>query len=536
MNAARFRKLRNNPRKCIVNNINDFNKRKQSCLVIKSVKNSFLNSIIVAIANKFKNSKDLFKLSLRDLKTQNIQVFKRIREELRCKAFRKIGIRPNCVKDWIKYFKSILIDIIIFQGNLHFKIFGDVNELKHKQQIHIVRFRNNCKIDTNEKFKYDVLKKLAGYLQKGYICDKCFKCSKSKLVHCCRYACYMCKSTKRHDRDEKLFANIKCNACNRYFYGKSCRELHIRNGECNRKKYCGNCFSVYVLNRDKPHFCKTENYCTTCKIVHKANQHFIKGDISKPEPIRNFLIFDYETFPASEDRKETPYFCSTRLYTIEYKCVQDENNAQEGGGDKSRLEVVDYTFTEKNFEGLNCSKEFYNYIVSGDIPKDTVCLAHNGQSFDFYFVLKHFYSCENYEPDLIINGAKVMQMKFAQLGLKFVDSYNFIPFPLRNFPKLFGFSDKKTFFPHNFVSEKTLDYNGKLPNISEYGKIKEHDWEDFKKFYNDECDRLKKNNATWCLMTVARKYCVQDVNVLFLGVFNYLKTFMKVTKGIDPFA
>jgi hypothetical protein len=343
----------------------------------------------------------------------------------------------------------------------------------------------------------------------------------------------MCKSLKRHDRDVSLYPSIKCRSCKRYFYGRSCKEMHNLNKVCERKKFCEWCHSTYIVKKKKKHYCRSQNYCLTCKIVHEPNRHFIKGDIEKPDPTRNFLIFDFETFPDGPEKLETAYFCSTRLYTISYKTVTFTNS---DGSVSEFLEVEDNCpYVEKNFEGLDCSRDFYKYVVSGEIPRGTMCIAHNGQSFDFYFVLKHFFTAKDINPNVILNGTKLMQMQFADLGLKFVDSLNFMPFPLRKFPDLFGFSERKTFFPHNFVSKDRLDYIGEIPEVKEYG-IKDRDLKDFEKFYKEECDRLRENNLKWCLMDVAREYCVQDVNVLFLGVFNYLKTFMKVTKGVDPFA
>jgi hypothetical protein len=538
MNANRLKRLRNNPRKCVLNNIKDFNKRKRSCVYINSPKNSFINSVILALDLKGNKEANSFKLSDKARKNQDVKEFKRIREKLKRKALKKTKKTPRLVTDWIAYFKEIGIDIVIFQGNLHFKIFGDVNLLTEKEQIYLVRYKVECKRKkSGKKFKYDVVKNPTGYFQKGFLCSKCFKFSRSKHVHACRYACYMCKSLERHDKDPELNLSTKCRKCSRFFYGQSCKKMHVTNLVCDRKKFCESCFSIYTVKPKKPHWCKKTNYCSTCRIIHPPNRHYIRGEIEKPELTKNFLIFDFETFPLGDKKLETAYFCSTRLYTINY-LTKGETTVINGKSEVTIIPEVDdngTTFIEKNFEGLDCSKQFYNYLVSGDIPRGTICIAHNGQSFDFYFLIGHFFASKDYDPDVIINGAKFMQMKFEELGLKFIDSLNFIPFPLRKFPDLFGFSDKKTFFPHNFVNETTLAYNGTIPNVEEYG-VKPGDSKDFDIFYKEECDRLRDTNSTWCLMDVAKEYCIQDVNVLFLGVFNYLKTFLKVTKGIDPFA
>lgn len=53
-------------------------------------------------------------------------------------------------------------------------------------------------------------------------------------------------------------------------------------------------------------------------------------------------------------------------------------------------------------------------------------------------------------PTLVVNGAKIMSMELSD-GIKFIDSLNFLPFPLSAFPKSFGIHElKKGFFSHLF--------------------------------------------------------------------------------------
>ena len=41
------------------------------------------------------------------------------------------------------------------------------------------------------------------------------------------------------------------------------------------------------------------------------------------------------------------------------------------------------------------------------------------------------------------NGGKIMELRFPEHKLKFLDSLNFIPMPLKKFPKSFGVKELK---------------------------------------------------------------------------------------------
>ncbi len=52
-------------------------------------------------------------------------------------------------------------------------------------------------------------------------------------------------------------------------------------------------------------------------------------------------------------------------------------------------------------------------------------------------------------PDILLNGSKLLVIKF--MGIKIIDSINFIPMSLSKMPKIFGLSElKKGYFPHFF--------------------------------------------------------------------------------------
>jgi hypothetical protein len=54
-------------------------------------------------------------------------------------------------------------------------------------------------------------------------------------------------------------------------------------------------------------------------------------------------------------------------------------------------------------------------------------------------------------------------------GLRFIDSYNFLPFALAKMPAVFGLTElKKVYFPHFFNTEQNQNYVGPFPGSVHY--------------------------------------------------------------------
>ena len=79
--------------------------------------------------------------------------------------------------------------------------------------------------------------------------------------------------------------------------------------------------------------------------------------------------------------------------------------------------------------------------------KNTIQIAHNLKGYDGIFIFN--YIIKNLLPDdlmptAIINGTKIMQIKFRKI--KYLDSHCFIPMPLSEFSSCFE-RVKKRIFP-----------------------------------------------------------------------------------------
>ena len=504
----------------------EFNKQKKNCITVKSHLLSFLNALIISFslsenANINFVKKNWFNLSESLRKKQPNITLKVLRLKLRKLATDVLNFVPKKISDWRSFLYLLDFNLIIFCGQNHYKILNQKACLKNgetcKNNLYLMRSAG----DKGFKYHYDVIRTPCGYYNK-YFCKLCYKTSKSKAIHFCRYVCYMCKSKSRHDRNSRNKSSY-CKNCNRFFYGKICKDIHIASGICDRKKVCTKCDQLYIVKKKKDwqHYCRAKDYCRTCQTTHPKNRHYIRAGFKPPPQLESILVFDFETF-RNVNGYETPYLCVSRLYDV--KSILDESVTPEN-----------ISFEHREFYGLNCEKEFYEYLVSGKLPLKTVCFAHNGQSFDFYFLLAHMYKSKTFIPAIVMNSSRVMQItiKTKEVELRFIDSLNFIPFPLRKFPKLFGFEDSKSFFPYSMVNAGTINYQGDMPEKSSF-EIAAQDQTDFDEFYQSELINLESGDGIWDLKVTATKYCVQDVHVLFCGLLTYLKSFYKITQ-INPF-
>ena len=120
-----------------------------------------------------------------------------------------------------------------------------------------------------------------------------------------------------------------------------------------------------------------------------------------------------------------------------------------------------WSFWERHVE------EFTDYLCKprNNIDK-IVAIAHNAKSFDSQFLLNHTIK-RKLTPNILFNGTKIICMRVQHF--LFMDSLNFLPMALRNFPKAFGLHAQRGFYPHYFNTMAKLTYVGEYPEVSYYG-------------------------------------------------------------------
>jgi len=162
----------------------------------------------------------------------------------------------------------------------------------------------------------------------------------------------------------------------------------------------------------------------------------------------------------------------------------------------------------------------------------TICIAHNSQSFDCQFVLKYMVEKLLLEPKLILNGTKIILMTIEKV--KFVDSLNYLHMPLSALPKAFGLPElEKGTFPHLFNTRENSNYVGELPDIENYSinSMSCAEREKFLTWYNEK----KQANYVFGFKKEILKYCKDDVNILRQACLAFRKSFLE-TGDTCPFS
>ena len=133
-------------------------------------------------------------------------------------------------------------------------------------------------------------------------------------------------------------------------------------------------------------------------------------------------VFVYFDIKAQQD---------TGDYVANLVCAEtDQNNAR---------------FT---FKGIHCIYEFLQWVhnvANQPNVEKVIVVAHNFKGYDGYFILEELYKQHVTNLSQIVNGANILSLEIP--NVKFIDSMNFFPMALSNFPKTFGIRElKKGFF------------------------------------------------------------------------------------------
>ena len=122
---------------------------------------------------------------------------------------------------------------------------------------------------------------------------------------------------------------------------------------------------------------------------------------------------------------------------------------------------------------------FVTYEANGDSIVDQFCeaefceanrgccyVAHNAKGYDAQFISEYFRR-KGVKFQATKKGNKLLELKIPALNIRIIDSLNFIPKPLSDFPKMFGLQEslRKGLYPHRFNTKENWDYVGPMPHI-----------------------------------------------------------------------
>jgi hypothetical protein len=141
---------------------------------------------------------------------------------------------------------------------------------------------------------------------------------------------------------------------------------------------------------------------------------------------------------------------------------------------------------------------------------------HNFSNFDSIFLMRILSNLSN-KMNPVIRKGRIINLRFEfskGYVLYFRDSYLLLPSSLRSLAENFQV-ESKGIFPYKFVNNENIDlnYDGKLPPITDFDNITVEEYNKYKEIYT---------NKTWNLREETIKYCEQDVRSLYqvLDIFS----------------
>lgn len=362
-------------------------------------------------------------------------------------------------------------------------------------------------------FHFDAIVNRKAFFNEPHFCLFCNKRFRDFGKHKCddiKEWCYSCFSRECPPLSECCVVG-KCADCGVSHRSDVCREMHDNNSKCKKNTFCPKCRTWIKRELDTktgkletPSDVRKKHVCLKkCKVCKKDVEPLSHTCFHQPTPFKpptpHRLYFDYETDQSTG--VHLPIFFHCRWVNG----VEDQDQNQKS------FWIKDYDMSPRKMQ-----HEIGKFLFSKQFEGYTM-IAHNMKAFDGCFLLRYM-SEVGLMPTLIFSGRKIMSMSLKNLGIRIIDSLNFIPMSLAAMVKSFGLENligNKGFFPHFFSKPENYDYVGELPPMEEYGALTmtEKHFNDFSKWYNQIKATVPKEEQLNFAKDIAT-YCIQDVDVL----------------------
>ena len=148
---------------------------------------------------------------------------------------------------------------------------------------------------------------------------------------------------------------------------------------------------------------------------------------NKKKLLQLYIYFDFEC--TQENSIHVPNLCVAHRVCqhCDYLPVNEHCKPCEALGPRRHI-----------FQGPQTLKDLMDWLLattphaqgqaSALVHKDAIVIAHNFQGYDGQFILNFLVHTACITPTVIMNGTKILSMQ--ALDVKFIDSYNYIPFAL----------------------------------------------------------------------------------------------------------
>ncbi len=367
---------------------------------------------------------------------------------------------------------------------------------------------------------YDVITTMPGFLNRSYFCHRCRKSYNNAVEHLCKTMCKMCRAF------ECPFVELQdCGDCGRTFRSQACYDRHkepLGAGQtiCQQVKRCTECGESVVV-RNMPHHICGKAKCKTCKeFVANKDRGTHRCYMKRPEEKDYEEDCDEEEYEVG-DKKEYE-----QLMFFDYECMQED------GTHKPNLCIVHNEMGEEwVFSGESTNADFCKWLFRKE-HVNHIFVAHNFQGYDGYFI-QNFLNANGVRYDVIMTGAKIVTLTVPMFNIRFIDSLNFIPMALANFPKTFGLDElRKGYFPHLFNKSENQNYVGPIPCEPYYmpNGMSSKNRKAFQEWHKEQRD----TGYVFDFAKEIKAYCASDVDILRRSCMEFRELFRDST-GIDPF-
>lgn len=162
-----------------------------------------------------------------------------------------------------------------------------------------------------------------------------------------------------------------------------------------------------------------------------------------------------------------PKCCKPPLADGRLRFFDFESDPNAGGYHVPNLAVVSsdgVDFKVYKNHGLSIIDQFV-YGEFNDENRGCTYVAHNAKGYDAHFI-KEALSRLGMQYEYIPNGHKIMELKILKLGIRIIDSVNFIQCRLSDFPEMFDLGDVcKGLYPYAFNTRENWNYVGPMPPL-----------------------------------------------------------------------
>jgi hypothetical protein len=387
--------------------------------------------------------------------------------------------------------------------------------------------------DENEQVHYDALLHVNGLIRgQKYFCPECT--TGYSNYHRCTLRCSACKEYPNHARQFRLQNKtdedlLKCEACDHQFFSNHCLRNHVQNGVCHDHWKCPSCLMTFVSQTDSKW--KNQSKRAVDRDNHVCGRTWCAN------------CFEWvETWPEHQCyiKRKKPKTPSEKLLFADFEATQDE----EGGLHKVNL-CVTYDFDGAEWPVFKTTTDWISHLLHGDTYEDYTVIFHNGQGYDFQFILLEAIRQERNIVSIKMNGTKIKEFFITRKltsntkkAIRFIDSLCFLMMPLQKFSATFGLETQKGYYPHFFNTRANENYVGDVPtkDMFGYSSMTKGAKKKFDAWYAERLTEGPWDNAKELLY-----YCRKDVELLREGCLKFRSIVMDVTDApgvdgcVDPF-